>query len=110
MDDEHVPGDQAEYGLLIPFVVVQSQGGPYDDAAFVAGARYGKIAEILHAKPEEFSTYEYPEMVHQLDLLAMHEGYAMKSTPWDEHPDEWVLLEFVRNNSDKLDFKIVGEE
>lgn len=99
---EDTPGDEAEYGLLIPFVVVTSKGGPYDDKAFVAGARYGKVAEILHAKPEEFNTFEYPEMIPQFDLLAMHEGYTMKVTPWVEYPEDWVELEFKKISEDEV--------
>lgn len=29
--------EEQEYDLVMPFVVCQSQGGPYDDDAFVGG-------------------------------------------------------------------------
>ena len=39
MDDEH----DATFELLVPFVVTESHGGPFDDAAFVAGFEMGKL-------------------------------------------------------------------
>lgn len=90
--------DEAEHGysMVMPLVVVTSHGGPYDDSAFVAGARYGQLAERLVALPPTLESYEYPEMVAQLDLLAMHYGYVVTTEPWDEHPDEWVRVTFTR--------------
>lgn len=84
------------YGLLMPFVVVESTGGPYDDRSFVAGARYGDVANALRAKPFAFESYEYPELVPQLELLAMHEGYTLTYEPWVEYPDEWTFVRFQR--------------
>lgn len=99
---EFNPDPEADYGLVMPFVVVTSKGGPYDDQAFVAGARYADVAHALRGKPTEFGTYEFPALVPQLDLLAMHEGYTMTTEPWEEHPDEWVWVHFERI-TDQLD-------
>lgn len=43
MSDEH----EADFGLVMPFVVVVSHGGPYEDAAFAAGWECGRIDEAL---------------------------------------------------------------
>lgn len=88
----------AEFGLVMPFVVCKSNGGPFDDHAFVAGARYGQIeeeAKTIDAGGEK-SWYAEPGLVPQLDLLAMHHGLTMATVPWDEHPDEWTLVTFSR--------------
>ena len=88
------------YGLVMPFVCVTSKGGPYDDAAFVAGARYGQDAAAIEAAGVEWDGYVYPEMVPQYDLLAMHHGFTMHAEPWAEHPDEWVWVTFTRAPAD----------
>ena len=81
--------------LVMPFVVCQSNGGPYDDVAFVAGARWGQDHHTVKTEnPDEWSAYVYPEMVPQYDLLAMDQGYTMTTEPWAEHPDVWVLVTF----------------
>lgn len=100
---EHYDGDDAfeddvRYGLLMPFVVCQSQDGPYDDAAFVAGASFTAHQQQLIAAPNtlKWAAYVFPEMVPQYDLLAMDNGFLMESEPWDEFPDEWVLVTFTK--------------
>ena len=89
------------YSLVMPFVVVKSNGGPYDDTSFAAGAHYAYIANALKKKPETLDATEYPDLVPQLDLLAMHEGYALSTWPWDEHPDEWVHVHFERQQEER---------
>lgn len=84
------------YGLVMPFIVVTSHGGPYDDVSFVAGCRYAAVAAALAEKPASYESYEYPALLPQLDLLAMHEGYVMETEPWDEHPEDWTLVRFTR--------------
>ena len=83
----------------MPFVVCQSQGGPYDDTAFVAGARFGQIEHeaktILPGRQKQW--WSEPGLVPQLDLVAMENGLNMTTEPWDEHPDEWVLVTFSRS-------------
>lgn len=90
-------GEPTRYGLLMPFIACKSLGGRYEDEAFVAGARFGKLAAELEARqPDEHQSYEYPAMIPQLDLLAMHLGYRLEHEPWDEHPDNWTLVTFTR--------------
>lgn len=46
-----------EYGLIMPFVVCESRGGPYEDDPFVAG------------------------------LIAMQHGWSIKCKPWESYPE-----------------------
>jgi hypothetical protein len=87
----------AEYGLVMPFVVCQSQGGPYEDAAFVAGyeaACVGFTLDVLQRVGGSFERWVSPSLVPQLDLIAMDHGYKTTAEPWDEHPDEYVRIRF----------------
>lgn len=98
--------DAVDYALVMPFVVCESKGGPYDDDAFTAGFTAGRIDVWLKVLPTleaiggPFSTAE-PEMVRsalvpQLDLIAMRHGYVIDAEPWAEHPDEWTAVRFRR--------------
>ena len=94
--------DEVEFSMVMPFVVCKSNGGPYDDSAFVAGAEFGKIASELERwesgalRVYEMQTQVRSEMVPQYDLLAMHHDLTLTATPWEEHPDEWTFLTFSR--------------
>lgn len=85
--------DEAGYGLVYPFVCVASVGGPWDDQAFVAGARFGQIVAELKAKPRVYETTVEPDLVSQLDLLAMHEGYSLSHE--EAVPGEWEYVTFT---------------
>lgn len=88
------------FGLVMPFIVCSDQGGPYDAAAFVAGATWQAIdSELERDKPIITSHYVDPALVAQLDLSAMRHGYRLEAAPWDEHPDEWTLVTFHRQAS-----------
>lgn len=89
--------DEQTWGLRMPFVVVTSKGGPYDDNAFTAGYECGSIDQLL-ASPD---IVDHTAMVHsgsvpQLDLIAMDRGFTMEKEPWEEHPDEWTKAVFRR--------------
>lgn len=91
------------YELVMPFVVCQPEG-PYESTAFVAGCAFGDhLARLGIEKPEEWEAYVAPAMIPQYDLLAMHYGYKMESEPWDEHPDEWTLVRFVKSDGGDRD-------
>lgn len=93
-DDEYA----GQYRLVMPFVCVQSAGGPYEDAAFAAGMQMGALDQELRslapldALPR--SRYVPTPLVHQADLIAMKHGYITEATPWEDHPDEWTRLDF----------------
>ena len=71
---------EAEYGLVLPFVACKSNGGPFDDAAFIAGATCGALIEELrtlarlHATPRQ--RYINAALLPQVDLIAMSSGYT----------------------------------
>lgn len=89
--------DEQHYGLVMPFVCCTSNGGTLDDHAFVVGVRYGVAeTELRLSSPDEWADYITPDMVAQYDLLAMHLGYTMTAEPWEEHPDDWVLVTFTK--------------
>jgi len=91
----------AEFGLLMPFVVCQSQGGPYEDEAFVAGFTCAFIEALMtHPLGSTIQRPVPPALLPQLDLIAMRHGWTMSSEPWDEAPDEWAFAEFERSPQD----------
>lgn len=91
-DDEKTP---REYGLVMPFVLCTSNGGPYDDEAFVVGWEMGALEAWLEAgQPNGAQRQIHSTAVPQADLLAMRYGYAMSAEPYDEVP-EWTLLTFT---------------
>lgn len=89
---------EGQYSLVMPFVVVTSNGGPYDDAAFAAGWNMGRLDIELElcakmgAVPR--SLYLATQLAPQVDLLAMKHGFTVLARPWDEHPDEWTRFDF----------------
>lgn len=111
MSDELQP-NSGEYVLVMPFVVCSSNGGPYDDQSFVAGARYGDLSRLLRSLPPEITTLQHTEyiaLLPQLELLAMHEGWAilfdhlaeeMARDAGEAWPDEWAVLTFHRLRDD----------
>lgn len=82
---------ETEFGWIMPFVVCQTNGGPYEDEAFIAGARFAKWDMLLKFQPTMHQEYEPAALVPQLDLLAMHLGYKMTTEPWEQDPS-WVLV------------------
>jgi hypothetical protein len=90
---------EPEYGLVYPFVVCQSQGGPYDDGAFVAGCRFGVVREKCERGDPVIEGYEPVALVPQLDLLAMAKGYDLVSEPWEDDPDGyWSLVTLTKKD------------
>ena len=83
---------EGEYGLVMPFVVCRSYGGPFDDGAFVAGFELGYISGLLEHHPAVVERYVRTANMPQLDLIAMHYGYLLESEPWAEYPDEWTWV------------------
>lgn len=96
--------EDPERELVMPFVVVESTGGPYADAAFVAGYECGWIDAMLYAlRPAGASLqrWVYPALLAQIDLIAMKHEMKMSVLEHDES-GEWVSIE-IRP-------AIVGEE
>ncbi len=77
-----------EYGLVMPFVVTEDQGGPYKEKAYVAGWRVGSLDTRLELQsPPTWEGYVNPPDVPQIDLVAMRHGYTMVTEAYD---DEWT--------------------
>jgi hypothetical protein len=84
------------YGLVMPFVVVTSVGGPYEDAAFVAGYGTGQLdARMQYEKPITIECTVLSELTRQIDLSAMRHGYRLRATPSEEYP-EWTFIRLTR--------------
>lgn len=87
---------EENFSLVMPFVVCQSNGGPFEDRPFVAGYECGRIDAVLeHAKPGVLEVTVRHDNLPQLDLIAMRHNYSMLITgrPDDE---EWVQITFTR--------------
>ncbi|MEU1327198.1 hypothetical protein [Streptomyces microflavus] len=95
MSDEQ----DTEYELAMPMVLVQSQGGPFDDAAFVAGYTCGAIdqelslASALNAVPA--ARYVNAQYLKQIDLIAMRHQYTLELGELDE-ASGWQMVAFSR--------------
>jgi hypothetical protein len=85
------------YEMFLPFVLVKSHGGEFDDAAFVAGATCGALMEeltmcrALHTLPH--ARYIDTCLLPQVDLVAMHHGYRIELGGLDE-PSHWQFVTF----------------
>lgn len=94
-----------EYGLVEPFVVCRSKGGPYDDEAFVAGVQWARAEADLErltgialvGAGTSVEGYFSAALVPQFDLTAMRYGWRIEVEPWPEAPDEWALIRFIRS-------------
>jgi hypothetical protein len=76
-------GGQPEFGLVMPFVTVQSKGGPHDDDSYVAGFQMGGLdANLKVAKTVSHSVLGLirAENRDQADLIAMKHGFNMRIT------------------------------
>ncbi len=97
MTDEPDPID-TEYELIMPFIVCQSNGGPYDDDSFVAGWELGKLDVELptHAALgyQSLSRLAHAGTVPQVELLAMKHGFRVRHVSDDQ--DGWVNIDLER--------------
>lgn len=92
MSDD-TPGD-GDAEMLVPFTVVQSHGGPFEDKAFQAGYNMGRLeARFLAAEHFGLGLPTVPierTMLEQIDLLAMHYNITMNEI---DIPDDKVDLD-----------------
>lgn len=98
-----------DYALVYPFVVCKSNGGPYDDDSFVAGARFAQIdaeLQLAHMLAHDHSATVEPALVPQLELLAMHRGYTLRIEEFDGEDlgvrDAWARAVFELTTDDTL--------
>ena len=82
-DDDQEPG----YQLVVPFVVCKSNGGPYDDEAYVAGWEMGALAaRIAAARAHGLGLPGltlHRGNLPQLDLLAMQNEAVVHEVPME---------------------------
>jgi len=102
MTDEPIEGG---YGLVMPFVVCDDHGGPFDAVAFTAGWACAALDKTLDQLAQAFGTtggmaqveqYVDPRLIPQLDLIAMAHGFTVTHKNWGDGPDEWTLATFTR--------------
>lgn len=96
--------EETFYDLVMPFVVLESNGGPYDDASFVAGMQYAMHQAEMAIAAASIQVWTpsavRSAMLPQYDLLAMDNGFVMTSEPWDDDP-EWAIVTFTRSHDDQ---------
>ena len=89
-------GDEdQDYGLVMPFTVTQSHGGPFEDEAFCAGWKCGQLDELASGGAERIITTVLTATVPQVDLIAMRHGYTLEANASDDYP-EWTHVEMTK--------------
>jgi hypothetical protein len=83
-------GDEFGYELVMPFLPVQSKGGPHDDAAYVAGYEMGLLDAQLGNSEYDQGRAIHGENREQADLIAMRHGYLAEFT--NDSGDGWVHM------------------
>lgn len=99
------PEEDTTYGLVYPFTVCRSQGGPYEDESFVAGVQLGHIDRILQIAAgvgaDRVRSTARTALVPQLELCGMARGFPVVTveevTATDKYPamPEWVFITFT---------------
>lgn len=93
-------GDNEGYSLVLPFVVTQSHGGPYEDTAFVAGYQCGEIARALavaaalNSSATSLRFTVRSDLVPQLELIAMNAGFPSVAAEASDAWPEWTTITF----------------
>lgn len=100
MGESRDPMDQPEreeYGLLYPFIVCVSNGGPYDDQPFVAGVQLGRMdaqlaaAEALGAREMRFTLLT--DLGKQAELVGMARGFPIVEVE-NSGVEGWIYVTF----------------
>lgn len=93
------PAEQPDAELLMPFIVAASNGGPFDDDAYVAGYEAGQWWERMRmfaAGGLSGATAVMPVRtanVPQLDLIAMQWAIHIETELVEEMPEwSWMTL------------------
>lgn len=81
--------------LVMPFVTVQSKGGPHDDVAYTAGWQMGGISCLLcMGQPQMYETTIRTDCIPQADLIAMDRGYTLQTV--ESEIEGWSFASFTR--------------
>jgi hypothetical protein len=89
---------EESYELVMPFVVVASKGGLYDDESYTAGWEACGFWCLLADVDPAVGLIEPPAAVRtdnvpQIDLIAMKFGWTMTTS---EYGDGWSQVSFRR--------------
>lgn len=89
--DDHEDGPPADdLDLVMPFVSVESKGGPHDDDSYVCGWEMGALdSELAHREQPLLERVIHETNTGQADLVAMRYGYTVTITP---RGDGWAFL------------------
>lgn len=90
---EEPSAEDVAYELVMPFVCCTSEGGPYDDEAFVAGWECARIDSALARRPALYDATVREALLAQLDLIAMRRGYTLDAEAYDADSD-WRFARF----------------
>lgn len=87
--------------LVMPFVVVQSVGGPYDDDAFAFGWQAGAIDHALRVADPEVRSVCYgivrAGIVPQVELIGMRHGFPVVTV--EPTAEGWCEVTFERGQT-----------
>ena len=89
--------EEGQYEPVMPIVLAKSNGGPFDDAAVVAGMTCGsldqelKMTATLNTLPN--MRYIDTQLLKQADLIAMKHGYVTRHGDVDE-ASGWQVVSF----------------
>ena len=61
----------------MPFVVVESAGGPYEDESYIAGFEASRIDALLTQLPRRIAIAVRTPNLPQVDLIAMSHDYLV---------------------------------
>ena len=99
------PEDDEAQGLLFPFIVCESNGGPYADDPFTAGFEAGRIDRALvvaaAADANRLQFTARTALVPQLELIGMARGFPVMTAEQveetEDHPamPEWSYVTFT---------------
>ena len=105
MSDPMDHPEEETYGLVYPFVVCQSNGGPFNDEAFVAGVQLGRIDQALEAAAvvgaDRLRFTVRTDLVGQLELCGMARGFPaitaeqVQETETHSAMPEWSFITFA---------------
>lgn len=99
MSDTPDDDSDASYELVMPFLPIQSMGGPHPDAAYVAGYEMGLLDAQLGGSVFAQGHAIHLENRERADLIAMRHGYIADFTTDDDVPD-WVCMTIRRSVTD----------
>lgn len=101
-DDLDKPERDGGWDLVLPFVVCESHGGPYEDQSFVAGFQAGQIyrslAAIAAVEGNGLTAMVRADLAPQLDLIAMRFGFHRIDR--EEHEGGWMTWTCRRSTPD----------